>query len=545
MPSTTCRLPNGQTFSVTPVFGGFTFKSNDMNIHNSAFPPGWTIIIETEKEPAECSKTPDHGDNRPQTETSARESHEGQGQDPEAGDEEEKGKEVHTVRFTRPTMCNDSMFISSIVSPSERDFKPPSSPTRQIAMMLWASLYWYFHEPEPDLHLKTEACAKTPISGRPKGDWRIKIKRDGIFKGRNLLQKLERMGLIASEDSSVGFTLGESQDPAGWSNMFVSRKAFWQIDPRIFLFTLSPAAGAGAGDNLPSSRPSSPNRDLWAMRVMDGTPFSPSEALYYNASGGPFTSGSHLPTYFPPAVTQYTFTNGIRHPIRQKPPRQGEIFYSRYIPSVGQYLSFRVPLLDLPKAPERHEQAVSATGPTTNIPPDLETLHRWMNDPRVNAAWGEAGPISHQEKFLRAGLSDRHSFPVIGCWDGKPFGYFEIYWVKEDRLGQLLGGNVDDYDRGLHVLVGEQEFRGPHRVAIWLSALVHYCWLADMRTRTVMLEPRVDNEKYVFSPPPPFFFLFPCFFSLPFFLLYNVCTDKENSDSSTTSSKPDSTRKAR
>lgn len=90
-----------------------------------------------------------------------------------------------------------------------------------------------------------------------------------------------------------------------------------------------------------------------------------------------------------------------------------------------------------------------------------------MNQPRVAAAWGEQGPIEHQEKFLAAGLSDRHSFPVIGCWDGKPFGYFEIYWVKEDRLGRHIG-DVNDWDRGIHALVGEQQFRGPQRVKVWL-----------------------------------------------------------------------------
>jgi hypothetical protein len=57
--------------------------------------------------------------------------------------------------------------------------------------------------------------------------------------------------------------------------------------------------------------------------------------------------------------------------------------------------------------------------------------------------------------------------------------------------------NIGDYDRGFHCLVGEQEFRGEHRVKVWLSALVHYLWLADNRTETVMLEPRVDNDKYV------------------------------------------------
>ena len=126
---------------------------------------------------------------------------------------------------------------------------------------------------------------------------------------------------------------------------------------------------------------------------------------------------------------------------------------------------------------------------------DVELLHKWMNDPRVNAAWGTAGPRMTQIKFLEDSLSSRHSFPVFGCFDGRPFGYFEVYWVKEDKFGRLLGGEVGNYTRGLHVLVGEDEFRGPHRVKVWLSALVHYCWLADLRTETVMMEPRIDNTK--------------------------------------------------
>ena len=118
-----------------------------------------------------------------------------------------------------------------------------------------------------------------------------------------------------------------------------------------------------------------------------------------------------------------------------------------------------------------------------------------MNIPRVSAAWGVSGHISTQEAFLETCLTNKHSFPVIGCWDGKPFGFFEIYWTKEDQLGKYVQ-QVDDWDRGFHVLVGEEEFRGKERVKVWLSALVHYCWLADMRTQRVFLEPRVDNEKY-------------------------------------------------
>ncbi|KAN0071464.1 Acyl-CoA N-acyltransferase [Elaphomyces granulatus] len=490
MPSTTCHLPNGQTFSVAPVFDGFTFKSNEMNLHHSAFPPGWMIVIHTEKVSEEDSERVETSDSQHDSDA-----HHASGSRP---------RESAFGRFKKPTPCNDYLFISSISNPPSSDFKPPSSPTRQIAMLLWASLWWYFHELEPNLHVTTEASSETPEAGRPRGDWRVKIKREGIFKGRNLLPKLERMGLIASEDSCVGLDSAESS--RGFTGMFASRRSFWQLDPRIFLFTLSPASNPPTHPPSPSlsPHPSPPP----TPRIAEGLP---GDVLLLSPAGGPFSSRSHLPTYFPPAPSQYTFTDGIRHPIRQKPPHPGETFYTRYIPSVNQYLSFRVPMLLPPKMPgHNHTATVSSISSLSvpipsnqqqqqqaHIPSDLEFLHKWMNDPRVNASWSEAGPRSRQEQFLRDGLTNRHSFPVIGCWDGKPFGYFEIYWVKEDRLGRLLAGHVDDYDRGLHALVGEQEFRGPHRVSIWLSALVHYCWLADPRTRTVVLEPRVDNAKFI------------------------------------------------
>lgn len=75
-----------------------------------------------------------------------------------------------------------------------------------------------------------------------------------------------------------------------------------------------------------------------------------------------------------------------------------------------------------------------------------------------------------------------------------PFGYFELYWVKEDILGRYAGGSIDDYDRGCHVLIGEEWARG--RVQSWLTSLVHWAFCADYRTQSVCLEPRVDNERY-------------------------------------------------
>lgn len=72
--------------------------------------------------------------------------------------------------------------------------------------------------------------------------------------------------------------------------------------------------------------------------------------------------------------------------------------------------------------------------------------------------------------------------------------------MKEDILGRHLGGDAGDWDRGVHVLVGEQEFRGLHRVKCWITSLAHWAFVQDYRTNAVVLEPRVDNERYVFPP---------------------------------------------
>lgn len=533
------HVPNGQTLTVTPVFGGIQFKANDLNTHQNVFPPGWTIIINSEDY---------EEDHAPKASSAAHTV-----QDPDFAPKDPlppQPRRLHTHRFRRPTLRNDHIFISAISNPPSTEFRPPTSPTRQIAMMLWATLWWYFHQPAPSPYLATPTCEKTPELGKPKGEWRININREGIFKSKHLLPKLERMGLITSEDSTVGTDPedGVSNTAEGWSHMFVSQRTFWQLDARIYLFTLSPTQASSPFPSVSpaGSRPASPNRgntsniaSNMAFRNEDSTPSLQAATAMaphlsrHNTPPGPFHSGSHLPTFYPPPPPQYTFTNGTRHPVRSKPPRQGEMFYARYVPSLGQYLSFRVASLSPHPVILRGPTSATAPdamlspgvreslrrGPGNATPPsfsdsvvptfkglkvddteasnlsDVELLHKWMNDERVSYSWGEQGPQSHQEDFLKHCLTSKHSFPVIGSFDNKPFGFFEIYWVKEDRLYPHLGGQVDDWDRGLHCLVGEQEFRGPHRVKVWLSALVHYCWLADLRTNVVMMEPRVDNEK--------------------------------------------------
>lgn len=513
MNSSTIHLPDGQTFTVQRVFAGLFFKSHDLNKHHqSPFPIGWTIVIHTEDSDASNSNDGDSSAvdppaHRKQFSTSLTPVN---SLDPSAL------CRSHIHSFTKPTLQNDTLYISSISNPSSADYKDPASPTRQIAMMLWVTLYWYFHQPAPSNTLPpTENSQSTAFEGRPRGEWRVNIKRDGVLRGRNLIPKLERMGLIASLDSAVGSSLDDAGDE--WAGMYVSRRMFWQLPGRLFLFTLQPNNGRGGASSHPgspvSSRPGSPARHLDsgspqqpkspAFHLTADVPGAPPPQTLVSSPSfpiGPFFSSSHLPTYYPPPPLHYTFSNGTRHPVRPKPPRMGEVFYTRFVPSVGQYLSFRVassspkpvpylgPLSPASSAENGGGSEKAHNHLTTMC--DIVLVQMWLSKPRVAKFWGGYVP-----NFLTNALASRHSFPAIGMWDGVPFGYFEIYWVKEDMLGRY--SYADDFDRGVHVFIGEEWARG--KVQAWLSGLCHWIFCADYRTNSVCLEPRVDNERRVQS----------------------------------------------
>jgi RimJ/RimL family protein N-acetyltransferase len=164
-------------------------------------------------------------------------------------------------------------------------------------------------------------------------------------------------------------------------------------------------------------------------------------------------------------------TEGKRHP--QRPQKPAGVVYQRRVAALGATLSLRV----------------------ADVSIHLEAFHRWMNEPRVSRIWELAAPKAELAQYLEKVVRDPHTLPLIGEWDGESFGYFELYWAKEDRIAPFY--QVADYDRGVHVLVGEQRYRGAQRVAAWLSALAHYTFLDDPRTQHLVAEPRADNAKMI------------------------------------------------
>ncbi len=178
-----------------------------------------------------------------------------------------------------------------------------------------------------------------------------------------------------------------------------------------------------------------------------------------------------LPSPRPPFPEVFTATDGRRHPLRPETP-EGTV-YARTIPWLGQRLSFR----------------------TMSEPGDAALFSAWMNDPRVAEIWQETGSLAAHEAYLARLRADPATLPLLACLDGKPFGYIELYWARESRLGPLY--EAGPYDRGWHVAIGEAEYRGRAILSAWLPSLMHYLFLDEPRTRRIVGEPRADHAQQI------------------------------------------------
>lgn len=436
-----CHLPNGIEVGVTPVFGGFKFQAQSHEEYCS-FPPEWTVCLSTKKGPDCNFEDANESDSRP---------------------------------FTVPSPDCDALYLSSLSLPSCKDLKPSSAPTRLVAMVLWVTFFWYFQEPDPTS--PKQDPNSTFDAGPSSKEWLLHIQRLGILSRKGQMMKIERLGMVACRDTSVNSK----------SDMFITQKAFWQLDPRIHLFSIS-SVMPEPGQVYPG-----PSGSLDSLGV--GFPFG----------AGPLTAGTFLPPYYPPQPLEYIYTGHIRHPRRPKAYIQGEVFYVRWIPSGGEFLTFRVPVLPTTNAINKHPPTSSERsnpGPNlcldSELSNDLKLVYDWVQKRPPDTALVRRKSIVEQSSFLEERMCSQNSFPVLVCWDSIPMGYFELFWVLEDPISRFLD-HADDFDRGVRCFIGEEDFLEPMHLKRCMSSLVHHCWLYDLRTNTVVFECRADNVEYVFS----------------------------------------------
>ncbi|KAL2129098.1 hypothetical protein VTI74DRAFT_8215 [Chaetomium olivicolor] len=233
--------------------------------------------------------------------------------------------------------------------------------------------------------------------------------------------------------------------------------------------------GLGIPHPVASSVPDANRNELLILRGAfwqgAASPFGPRPA--WTPESHPLLSLASYP--LPPP--SYVMTNEPNsalcwHPRRRAKPTPGSVIYSRWIPHLGE--TFSMVALDYTNAEH------------------LELFHTWQNDPRVSQGWNETGTLEQHREYLRRAHEDPHQIAVLARFEGTYFAYFEVYWAKEDRIGAYYPAG--DYDRGRHSLVGDVRFRGPHRVSAWWSSLMHYLYLDEPRTESVVGEPKYTNS---------------------------------------------------
>ncbi|KAH7890306.1 acyl-CoA N-acyltransferase [Phlebopus sp. FC_14] len=222
----------------------------------------------------------------------------------------------------------------------------------------------------------------------------------------------------------------------------------------------------------------------------------PSPSLFSSSSSSP----SPYPSPWPfPSVQSFTRTPLVitAHPLRPPKPHPGQVLYRRFCPTVGQVLELTYFDLDGAGWATASTGDTGTTQPSRTTSAHLSAFHKWHNDERVNKGWNERGTLDHHRAYVQRAIRDPAVLPVMMSWDGELMGYVEIVWLKENHAATFVPQGVGEWDRGIHVLTGEEKFRGWERAQAWLRSLHHYIFLADPRTSRVFGEPKADNAAIV------------------------------------------------
>lgn len=122
---------------------------------------------------------------------------------------------------------------------------------------------------------------------------------------------------------------------------------------------------------------------------------------------------------------------------------------------------------------------------------DLDAIHAWMNDPDVARFWSLAVPRYEIAAYLASQLDNPHSTPYVGCLDGRPMSYWELYRADLDPLSSYY--DARPHDAGVHLLLGPPGDRGRGVGARLLRHVAQRSLAQDSAAKRVIAEPDVRN----------------------------------------------------
>lgn len=125
---------------------------------------------------------------------------------------------------------------------------------------------------------------------------------------------------------------------------------------------------------------------------------------------------------------------------------------------------------------------------------DLGRLHAWLGDDHVQPYWDLDLPLPAFREEFAAKLTDDHLAPYVGCLDHVPMSYWECYWAAEDDLATHY--DADPNDRGVHLLVGPEEYLGRGYATPLLRAVTAMQFRRP-DTERVVAEPDARNERAI------------------------------------------------
>lgn len=288
-----------------------------------------------------------------------------------------------------------------------------------------------------------------------------------------LAARSKRFARISFRESSQPLNGPTSSQIWNWLNVFF---ALWPMQEYVVVLTkgIEPLVYAYLILNQLAILPSTPSQSSAPELLV-------SRAAFWQGFGSPTLPFAPwiLPSASAETVAALASSNTrtVSSPLAPpfKPSSTSGPLYTRYFPDLSSDLTFRVA--------------------SSSNPQDVDLITQWHATDRVNNGWRQRLSRDEQVKTIEATEKNPYTIGLIGWWGDEPWGYVELYYAKQSNLKDFY--NAGQFDRGFHALVGEEKFRGPHRVRSWMGAVVHLMFLLDPSTTLCVSEPRLSNSKMV------------------------------------------------